>query len=113
MCSPEVGARKKEEDSKPKGDTEQPKFQWEQLVIRNKRGELVPIIPNKAQQEYDRLADKRNIVLKARQLGITTYIAAKFFLETINKPGTLTVQVAHDQRAAEAIFRNSKPIWGT
>jgi hypothetical protein len=77
-----------------------------ELTIRNKLGALIQIVPNRAQAEYDRCAGQRNIVLKARQLGITTHVAAKFFLETINKPGTLTVQVAHDQRAAEAIFRN-------
>ena len=48
---------------------------------------------------------KRNIVLKARQLGITTYVAARFFDHTITHPGTLSVQVAHDQQSAEEIFR--------
>jgi hypothetical protein len=38
-------------------------------------------------------------------VGISTYVAAKFFVQTITRPGTLTVQVAHDQRAAEEIFR--------
>lgn len=44
-------------------------------------------------------------MLKARQLGITTYVAARFFISAITRPGTLSVQVAHDQRAAEEIFR--------
>lgn len=93
---PEVAVRKQKED--PYAPTD--------LKIRDKFGALLNIVPNRAQEEYDRLAGQRNIVLKARQLGITTHVAAGFFLETINKPGTLTVQVAHDQRAAEAIFRN-------
>lgn len=75
------------------------------LRVRNKRGRLVALRPNRAQREYARRATQRNLVLKARQLGITTYIAARFFLQTITRPGTLTVQVAHDQRSAEKIFR--------
>ncbi len=75
------------------------------LKIRDKQGRLRPLHPNPAQRDYSRRAGKRNIVLKARQLGMTTYIAARFFLQTITRPGTLSVQVAHDQQAAEAIFR--------
>jgi hypothetical protein len=75
------------------------------LKIRNKRGRLVRFELNEAQREYARRCTKRNIVLKARQLGITTYIASRFFLSTITKPGTVTVQVAHDQSSAEEIFR--------
>ena len=38
-------------------------------------------------------------------MGISTWVAARFFLSTIMRPGTLTVQVAHTQEAAEEIFR--------
>jgi len=75
------------------------------LKVRDKRGQIVALQPNAAQREFARRYGRRNIVLKARQLGITTYVAARFFLQTITRPGTLTVQVAHDQRAAEEIFR--------
>ena len=66
---------------------------------------------NRAQREYSRRCTKRNIVLKARQVGITTYIAGRFFVETITLPGTLTVQVAHDRESAEEIFRIVKRFW--
>ncbi len=75
------------------------------LKIRDKNGRLVPLIANAVQAEYGINCGPRNIVLKARQVGISTYIAARFFIQTILRPGTLTVQVAHDQRAAEEIFR--------
>ena len=51
--------------------------QW--MKIRNKRGRLQALHVNATQREYARTAAKRNIVLKARQLGITTYVAARFF----------------------------------
>jgi hypothetical protein len=44
-------------------------------------------------------------------MGITTWIAARFFLRTITRPGTLTVQVAHTRTAAEAIFRSVQRMW--
>ncbi len=75
------------------------------LKIRNKNGRLQGLRVNAVQREYAKTAAKRNIVLKARQLGITTYVAARFFLNCITRPGTLCVQVAHDQRSAEEIFR--------
>ncbi|HET8666546.1 MAG TPA: hypothetical protein VFM10_01120 [Terriglobales bacterium] len=75
------------------------------LKVRNKAGRLVSLVPNRTQREYSRHCTRRNIVLKARQLGMTTYIAAEFFIRTITRPGTLSVQVAHDQQSAEEIFR--------
>jgi hypothetical protein len=52
-----------------------------------------------------------NIVLKARQMGMTTWIAARFFLHTITTPGTLTLLVAHNRESAEAIFRLVQRMW--
>ena len=75
------------------------------LKIRNKRGRLVKLETNLAQREFESKCGAKNIVLKARQMGISTWVAARFFLSTITRPGTLTVQVAHTQEAAEEIFR--------
>ena len=75
------------------------------LKIRDKGGRLVPFVPNKAPKKIAARWGQHNIILKARQLGMSTYVAARFFIDTITRPGSLTVQVAHDQRAAEAIFR--------
>jgi len=75
------------------------------LKIRGKNGSLRNLLLNRAQQDLERSSAKRNIVLKARQLGVTTYVAARFFISTISREGTLSVQVAHDQRSAEEIFR--------
>src|SRR5271165_5871039 len=76
-----------------------------QAYIRGKDKHVNPMRMNQAQREVDRRAGKRNIILKARQVGITTYVAARFFLHTMLQPGTLSVQVAHDQQSAEEIFR--------
>jgi hypothetical protein len=81
------------------------------LKIRSKARELVLLLPNRAQQEFSLNCTKRNIVLKARQMGITTYVAARFFIQTISRPGTMTVQVAHDQESAEEIFKIVHRFW--
>ena len=75
------------------------------LRVRDKRGRLVRLKTNPAQREFESKCGPKNIVLKARQMGISTWVAARFFLSTIMRPGTLTVQVAHTQEAAEEIFR--------
>jgi hypothetical protein len=81
------------------------------LKIRDKESRLIPFELNRAQAEYSRTCTHRNIVLKARQLGITTYVAARFFIRTITHTGILTVQVAHNQESAEEIFRIVHRFW--
>jgi len=81
------------------------------LKVRNKNKGLVNLKPNRAQRSFGSNCTKRNLVLKARQLGMTTYIAARFFIQTITQPGTLSVQVAHNQESAEEIFKIVHRFW--
>jgi hypothetical protein len=81
------------------------------LKIRPKRGGNQYLRLNRAQREYSQSCGRQNIVLKARQVGLTTYIAARFFLQTITRPGTLAVQVAHTPESAEAIFNIVRRFW--
>lgn len=75
------------------------------LHIRTREGLSMPLRPNAVQKEFERRRGARNIVLKARQMGLSTWIAGRFFLKTITQPGTLTLEVAHTQEAAEDLFR--------
>ncbi len=81
------------------------------LKVRSKTKGLVSLRPNRAQAEYSAKRTQRNVVLKARQLGMTTYIAARFFIQTITQPGTTAVQVAHSQESAEEIFKIVHRFW--
>ena len=74
------------------------------LKVRTREGSTAPLRANAVQRAFERLRATRNIVLKARQMGLTTWAAARFFLKTITHPGTLTLEVAHSQEAAEEIF---------
>ncbi len=91
--------------SSPEASTWREYLMWGLLKIRDKNGRLQKLILNRAQQDLEATSTQRNIVLKARQLGVTTYVAARFFINCITREGTLSVQVAHDQRSAEEIFR--------
>ena len=75
------------------------------LQVRTREGGTGPLRANAAQQAFERRRGRRNIVLKARQMGMTSWAAARLFLKTITQPGTLTLEVAHTQEAAEEIFR--------
>jgi hypothetical protein len=75
------------------------------LLVRTREGWTSALKANAAQRAFERLRGERNIVLKARQMGMTTWAAARFFLKTITKRGTLTLEVAHSQEAAEEIFQ--------
>jgi hypothetical protein len=81
------------------------------LKIRTKTENRADFQLNQAQEEYSYRCSKQNVVLKARQLGITTYIAARFFTQTISKPGTLSMQVTQDRESAEDIFRIVRRFW--
>lgn len=83
----------------------------EMLRVRNREGVLLPLRANAAQLAFEQSRGQRNIVLKARQMGITTWVAARFFLKTITACGVLTVQVAQTREAAEGIFRMVQRFW--
>ena len=90
-------------------------FIEEVLKIRTKSARGISLKLNRAQREYScvvtRNKAKKNVVLKARQVGITTYIAARFFVQTITHEGTLSLQVTHDRESAEDVFRIVRRFW--
>jgi hypothetical protein len=81
------------------------------LRVRGRDGKLTPLVANAAQRAFERRREEHNIVLKARQMGMTSWVAARFFLKTMTQPGTLTLEVAHTQEAAEEIFRIVHRFW--
>src|ERR1035441_3706661 len=89
----------------PDGDIVSTWLAQDLLRIRDRAGQESALIANDAQAEFALNRRQRNIVVKARQMGITTWIAGRFFLKTITARGVLTVQVAQTREAAQAIFR--------
>lgn len=81
------------------------------LRLRDRHGMEVPLEANAVQRAYERGRGRRNVVLKARQMGVTTWVSGMFFLRTITQRGVLTVQVAQTREAAEGIFRMVQRFW--
>jgi hypothetical protein len=87
-------------------------FAAERLKIRPKAGSLAPFIFNPAQRELHRRLEEqkaktgrvRAIVLKARQMGISTYVAARYFRRTIASPGLRTAIIGHERAASRNLF---------
>jgi hypothetical protein len=79
-------------------------FSAQMLRLRPKSGGLEPFLFNEAQRELHRRLEEqkaqtgrvRAIILKARQLGISTYISARYFRQTINSPGIRTFILGHE-----------------
>jgi len=95
-------------DTRPvslKGHTVAMAFAEQFLVVRSKDGKPSKLRANAVQKAFERRRSECNIVLKARQMGLTTWAAARFFIRTITQPGTLTLEVAHTKESAEEIFR--------
>ena len=82
------------------------------LRIRPKAGPLEPFIFNAAQQllhkrieeQKSRTGRVRAIILKARQLGVSTYVAGRLYHRTINHPGLRTIIIGHERRASSNLF---------
>jgi hypothetical protein len=81
------------------------------LRVRDREGVQRPLRANAVQRAFERGYGRQNIVLKARQMGITTWVAGRFFLKTITSGGVMTVQVAQTREAAEGIFRMVQRFW--
>ena len=81
------------------------------LRVRDRDGCVKALVANAAQRRFEERRGRQNIVLKARQMGITTWVAGRFFLRTISRAGTLTLQVAHTREAAESIFQIVQRMW--
>ncbi len=95
----------------PNGKTVSVSLARQLLRIRDRSGQESALIANPAQARFERERGRQNIVVKARQMGITTWVAGRFFLKTITGRGVLTVQVAQTREAAEGIFRIVQRFW--
>ena len=81
------------------------------LKARGRNGTEVTLKANAVQRRFALQRKQHNIVVKARQMGMTSWVAGRFFLKTITARGVLTVQVAQTMEAAESIFRMVQRFW--
>lgn len=89
-----------------------PIFAAECLRIRTKSGAIAPLVLNRAQQHvHNRLEAQRRetgrvraIILKARQQGFSTYVAARFYWRAALTPGLQVFILTHAQGATDNLF---------
>lgn len=93
-----------------------PSFSKFCLKIRDKNGNIVPLIFNKAQvyvhqkleEQRKRQGFVRAIIMKGRQEGISTYIGARFFQRTLLRRGTTTFILSHEAKSTATLFDMTK-----
>lgn len=73
------------------------------LRVPTKSYGVLPLDPWPAQRHYLEHQTSADLLLKARQLGITTVVCADFFLDTIFTPYLTTVSIAQDDIAAVSV----------
>ena len=86
------------------------------LKIRNKQSKLVPFRPNSAQLKFNKIIDedtknnkpKRYIILKARQLGMSTFTEGYIYHDTANREFVNSLIIAHEEKATVNLFNMSK-----
>jgi len=89
-----------------------PFFAKTALKIRTKQGSLDPFVLNRAQlyvhqklEEQKRKTGKvRAIILKGRQQGMSTYVAARFYHQTIFHPESTTFILSHQAKTTGPLF---------
>jgi hypothetical protein len=83
------------------------------LKLRPKAGPLESFKFNAAQKKLHALIEQqkakhgrvRVVILKARQLGISSYVAARLYHRTIGSPGVRTIILGHERRASSNLFQ--------
>jgi hypothetical protein len=96
-----------------------PYFAEHCLKLRPKTGSSASFVFNPAQLELHRRIEEqkakigrvRVIILKARQLGISTYVSARFFHRCLFEPGLRTFILGHERRASTNLFEMVKRFY--
>lgn len=78
------------------------------LLIVNKSGKTVPFILNEPQRRTLESLKGRDIILKARQEGISALVLALFTIDFISIENVRCVVICHEQGAAQRLFDRVK-----
>ncbi|WFS20638.1 hypothetical protein P9K38_09980 [Pseudomonas sp. 905_Psudmo1] len=89
------------------------------LKIRDKKGDILPFVWNDAQrllhqkieEQLAKVGWVRVIVLKGRQQGVSTYVAARFYKRTSMRFGKRTMIITHVDAATQNLFGMAKTYY--
>ena len=85
-------------------------FQEHLIIIEDRNSRPQSFVYNPAQEILHGELTGRDIVVKAGQLGITTFFLARFFRDTLMIPGTTSVVVAHEEYLTQRLL-NRTQVW--
>ncbi len=74
------------------------------FMVQSKSGVLVPFKLNKAQATLDMNMTGRDLVPKARQLGISAYVLGRFSAQCITLPNWRAVIISHEEEATKRLL---------
>ena len=74
------------------------------LMVADKEGNDVPFILNKQQVRLDNGLTGRDVVPKARQLGMSTYVLGRYFIKCLSKRNTRAVIISHDKESTQKML---------
>lgn len=78
------------------------------LLIENKDRKIVRFKLNAIQAKYDDNRTNRDIILKARREGFSSYILALFLIDCLKTPNTRSVVVSHKTEATQRLLERVK-----
>lgn len=89
-----------------------PKFAEEALILKDKAGKLERFrlntaqryIHNRLEEQKARTGKVRALILKARQQGVSSYVAGRFYHRTQFWEGTSVFILTHEQDATDTLF---------
>ncbi len=92
--------------------TELPFFSRHALIIKDKGGDIIPFIFNKAQEHIHKELEHqkrttgkvRAIILKGRQQGCSTYVAARFYHLATRQTGKSVFILSHDSVTTQKLY---------
>ena len=85
-------------------------FAFTFLKIRDKQKKLVPLQWNRAQKDFHQHRTGRDLILKARQLGFSTYIQAELFRRAVTGSRS-AMTMAHDDETTQKLRRIADRFW--
>lgn len=83
------------------------------LKITDKTGKVVPFNMNKMQRDFINNMDSYNIILKARQGGMSVCICALAIYYSIKEPNCVCLLLSHNDESTRAIFNKLKAIYNS
>lgn len=78
------------------------------IFIADKNAEKIPFKLNEVQREYLKHRTSRDIILKARQMGMSSLILAVFLLDCIFHENINAVVISHEEKATQRLFNRVK-----